>query len=207
MGRDDIQSGENQFDWERDMMHRNPQIYEEKRPLVSVTPKDRTKTGRWHHLFNQYRRVMVVKGCCPTAGVLQEDASHTVGRTECWWKESILGEGGSIPKMGPKLGIQFHRWSENKQTFSVLNGTPFIESNQNPTQMGLSKKKWVYYFTLKNPGWSWFRNDWIQIWRNDVIKIQIQVSPFFYALASFLTVSSFMVTKWSPVFQANILTG
>lgn len=85
MGRDDIQSGENQFDWERDMIHRNPQIYEEKRPLVSVTLEDRTKTRRWHHLFNQYRRGMVVR-----VAVQQQGSSRRMQVT--LWEELNVDE-------------------------------------------------------------------------------------------------------------------
>lgn len=61
IGRDDIQSGKNQFDWEKDMIHSDTQIPEEKRPLVSVTLEDRTKTRQWHHLFNNYRWAAVAK--------------------------------------------------------------------------------------------------------------------------------------------------
>lgn len=55
-------------------------------------------------LCSKYRWVRVEWAISQNSGFLAP-VSHVVERTECWGRESVLGEGGSIPKCFQPLGI------------------------------------------------------------------------------------------------------
>lgn len=118
--------------------------------------------------------------------------SHIVERIEeCWDKRSVLGEGGSVPKILPVLEIQSYR---GMKTDLCIRWVSIHCKGLESTQTGLSKKKqktkqtkkkWTCYFALKKKKRSWLRNNWIEICRNDALRIQIHLWHYFPASAPF----------------------